>query len=170
MSIERIPKPGPGAAEVTTLPAPPIATPAAKPAVVPAQTPAAMEKPATLATPQPAPTQPAPGATAGRSSPLDQEVERLREALRGRGAGRTAAAHQALALAGSFRLRRSRGARKLGLELCEAAAEAEPELAPLARELSRVLVAEGELFELTAEGTLRACRALVDIIEEGDRS
>ncbi len=125
--------------------------------------PEAMEKPPKISEPAPASTHPVHPAPSAKPQLHDRELARLRAALRTTGK-QLDAGKQALALAAGYRMRRSRGARRQALELCaEVAAEVE-ELAELARALTTVLAAEGDLHETSAEATLRACRALVDVI------
>ena len=62
-------------------------------------------------------------------------------------------------------MRRSRGARRRALELLEAVEEQVEDYAELAGQLRSVLTAEGEIHELEADATLRACRDLINSIE-----
>ncbi len=165
MAIERTPKTGPRVA----LPAEPAtATPTsnATRTPAPAATPQAMEKPPSLGAPEASLTHPARQVGDARQPALEEQVGELRAALRRKGPHRAGAAAEALALAGSFRLRRSRRGRQLALELCAEAAEADEALATLADRLARLLAAEGDIHELSPEGTLRACRALIELCEE----
>jgi hypothetical protein len=165
MGIDGIPKVKGGAP--TTEPASGPATHAGRKTAGPA--PEAMEKPPALSQPDAASTHPVRQAPLGKPSALhERELADLRQSLRAGGAAKLAAAKQALALAASYRMRRSRGARRQALELCADVATEVEELAELARALTVVLSAEGDLHETSAEATLRACRALVDIL--GDRS
>ncbi|MBI3179186.1 MAG: hypothetical protein HYZ27_05965, partial [Deltaproteobacteria bacterium] len=86
-------------------------------------------KPGEPREPGPAPTHPSRPGPAAQPSPLDHEIERLRQALRAGAEARLIAAKQALALALSYPLRRSRGARRTGVALSEEVATEAPELA-----------------------------------------
>ena len=129
--------------------------------------PEAMERPKTLPLPDAAQTHPSRTSTATRPSALEIDVDRLRALLSlGSIANRLKAADQALALAASSRMRRSRGARALAIELCDDVAASVDERHGLAVRLKELLTAEGDLHDTSAEGTLRACRRLVDLLDE----
>jgi hypothetical protein len=133
--------------------------------------PAAMEKPRTMPLPDAAQTHPSRTSAATRPSALELEVDGRKASLHtGSRASRLKAAGQALGLAASSRFRRSRGARALGVELCDEVADTIEERQELAARLKELLLAEGDLHETSAESTLRACRRLVDLMDDDGAS
>jgi UDP-N-acetylmuramoylalanine-D-glutamate ligase len=136
----------------------------------PARQPEAMEKPRMLQTPQRADTHPARRQQAARPAPFETRIQQLEQALRRSGPKQADAATQALALAASYGMRRSRGGRRQAIELCEQVAEAVEAYAELAERLAIVLRAEGDLHETTADGTLRALRDLVGLVADDEES
>lgn len=133
-----------------------------------ALTPSAMDKPPMLSTPKPAGAHPSQQHAASKPVLFEREIARLRQALKTKGATRSAAADQALALCATYGMRRSRGARRQAIDLCDDVADMVDEGEPMARQLRDLLQAEGDLQEVSADGTLRACRALIDLLEEGN--
>ncbi len=115
--------------------------------------------PTTSDAPRPRPSQSGPERTA-----LDKRADEVSATLRAAG-DKSRAGREALAFSASYAMRRSRGARRRALELCDEVADEAPELVPLAGQLRVVLLAEGALHETTGEATLRACRALVRLLE-----
>ncbi|MBI3178488.1 MAG: tetratricopeptide repeat protein, partial [Deltaproteobacteria bacterium] len=113
-----------------------------------------------------APTHPSRPGPAAQPSRLDHEIERLRQALRAGAEARLIAAKQALALASSYPLRRSRGARRTGVALSEEVATEAPELAAVAQQTAAWLHAEGDLMETSGEATVRACRHFIELADQ----
>src|SRR5688572_13501623 len=110
-------------------------------------------------------TRPAPSATPGERTTFDKKADQLEAALKGPEPKR--AASTALAFCAGYGARRSRGARKRALDLCDAVADGSlDELSDLAAKLRVVLQAEGALHELSGDGTLRAARLLIDVVED----
>jgi hypothetical protein len=129
----------------------------------------AMEKPRLLATPQDAATKPAPGKRTGEVPRFQQQATALLGRLRKASATeRPTVAQEAILAAASYAMRRSKGSRRMGLDLLEAVSEADPddETAALASKLRYVLLAEAYLHEASPESTLRAVRALVGMLED----
>ncbi|MBI5508806.1 MAG: hypothetical protein HY903_08645 [Deltaproteobacteria bacterium] len=124
-----------------------------------------MDRPPALPEPDAAFSHPARRHTAPHPPALAAEVERMIAALqRGTRKSRLEAARRALALAASYPLRRSRGARALALELCDAVAAVDGER-EAAEKLKLLLEAEGELHDTAAASTLAACRHLIHYLE-----
>ena len=121
----------------------------------------AMEKPKLMATPDLAAT--APRAGAGRRA-----TTRVGPAFQQRALELLAkmAARRASAAASLYTMRRSKGSRRRGFDLLEAAAEADPENAELAVGLRHVLLAEAYLHETSGDATLRAVRALIGMLDD----
>ncbi len=126
----------------------------------------AMERPQMLATPQRAATQPVPSRAAGGAAEFQKQAQALSAQLRGKGPERLSAADKALALAGSYAMRRSKGARRCGIDLLEEVAEEVEERALLAKKLRHVLLAEAYLHQASPDSTLRAIRALVGMLDD----
>ncbi len=99
-----------------------------------------------------------------------KELAKLREMMKSQHADKLAAGKQALALAASYPMRRSRGARRMAIELCEDIAKDVEELEELANKLAVVLTAEGDLHEVSAEATLRACATLARLFGHEDEA
>jgi hypothetical protein len=103
-------------------------------------------------------------------SVIETEVAHLRRLLiTGSKRARRSAATLALKFCSSYKARRSRGARNLALALCEDIAETLQDDRDLALKMHTILAAEGDLHEVSAEGTLRACFVLTRFFEEGKR-
>lgn len=109
------------------------------------------------------PTLSSPGG-ARNQPPFMLECSRLEALIRAGGPGVSAAAHEAMRHIMKYTLRRSKGARKSGLNLCDAISEEAPDCAELAGQLKEVLMAEADLQEVSADGTLRACKRLVALL------
>ncbi len=126
----------------------------------------AISRPVALPQPQTAQLHPLKSHAAPHAKGLDNEVHALMAGLTtGSPTARKHQGEQALALAASYRLRRSRGACALATELCDAVAEHLPELANTASTLKRILTAEGELHDTSAASTLAGCRHLIELLE-----
>jgi tetratricopeptide (TPR) repeat protein len=162
MAIDRVPRLG-GTGEV---PREPAAVPPSEPA--PPVEPRAMEPPRRLAEPQASAVHPSRQAFHETTSALGREVERLRAALAGPVAGRSAAAHAALALCRRYAIRRSRGARRLAVGLLDEVEAAGAEHASEARALSTLLTAEGALHELDPDASGRALTAIVGFLDRAE--
>ena len=129
----------------------------------------AMDKPTkAVSEPDRAELHPSRQAPAGKPQLFEKEAAELRRMLKAAGQARLDGAAKALALCASYRMRRSRGARRRALELCDDVAENVEEYEELAKKLHTILEAEGDLHDLSADATLRACKALVEIIDDGD--
>lgn len=100
---------------------------------------------------------------------FEKEVVRLRALILGNNPTKLTAAAEALILCASYKMRRSKGARHMAVELCHEVAEEVSEFSVLATQLSSILEAEGDLHEVSARATLRACKKLIELIEaEGE--
>ncbi len=97
-----------------------------------------------------------------------KESARLEGLIRAGGPGVEMAAQQAMRHLMKYALRRSKGARKRALGLCDAICDEAPENEELAGQLKEILLAEGELQEVSPEGTLRACKRLVELLNALD--
>lgn len=131
---------------------------------------AAMDRPAGLVAQTAPSTKPQPSGGERSLSKIEQEAVRLRAALKAGGAGAVLAAREALALASSYAMRRSRGARRHALDLCEQVAASVPERADHATKLQHVLLAEAYLHQNDAASALRAVRALMLMLSDGEGS
>ncbi|MEK7704709.1 MAG: hypothetical protein AAB426_07085, partial [Myxococcota bacterium] len=130
-----------------------------------AHTAAAIERPEGVEPPRPSKMHPSRRGPDAAASRLEQRVESVRDALRGEQTSRARAAREALTLAASYPMRRSRGARKQAGLLCDEVGEVSPEHAEDSHRLRDILRAEGLLHELRADATLEACLALVRMLE-----
>ena len=104
---------------------------------------------------------------ASQTSPLHKQTEALLRQLRaGEIDARKTALIQAIALATSYPLRRSRGSRGKAIELCDAALETATEETATLELLREVLLADGDLQEMTAAATLNACYRLMALLND----
>ncbi len=136
--------------------------------------PADIGEPQRLATPETAGAHPSRQQAASKPALFEREIARLRQALKAKGATRSAAAVQALALCATYGMRRSRGARRQAIDLCNDVAETADDgedIDAVAHQLRALLQAEGDLQEVSADGTLSACRTLIDLLDKkGERA
>lgn len=130
----------------------------------------AMEKPQMLAQPDVATNRPAPGRRIGVGPKFQREAAALLAQLRAKEGDKMTPAQQALALCASYTMRRSKGSRRMALDLLEEVCEQveDEEVAELAAQLRHVLLAEAYLHQNTAEATLRAVQALVNVLDDGE--
>lgn len=107
-----------------------------------------------------------PGPTSGRK-PFEKQVEQLKTALRTQRTANADIAKQALALCMQYCLRRSRKTKQIGIALCDDVVECcdDNETIELAKQLKCVLTAEADLHEVSADSTLRALAALMDVVD-----
>lgn len=128
---------------------------------------ASMERPKALVDEPTRPkTHPTRHTQSGSKAQFETHLDKLRELLAQEGTARRAGARQAIAMACGYSLRRSRGARKRGLELLEGIAESDLDEAHAAAGLAEILRAEGKLHELTAEATMAASASLLRALDE----
>ncbi|MEL6547628.1 MAG: hypothetical protein AAFQ82_23595 [Myxococcota bacterium] len=129
-----------------------------------AGTPEAMSKPAAMVDDPTRsdqhPTRPQPA----NASSLEEALGALRAALRSKRSEQVRAAQQALAWCSGYALRRSRGARRRGVELLEEVSDSGIEGSDLASVLGEILQAEGKLHELSDAATGEACHRLVTLL------
>lgn len=168
MSVDFDPKlpPVPATTATTTRPTPESAAATTTPALR-TPPPAAIEKPAGFVAPERARTHPTQRAPETARSAIEVEVEALRTGLRGPRVDRLESARRSLALASSYRARRSRGLRRLASSLLDDVGVHVPELRDDAAQQRELLDIEGALLELDRNACGDAMRRATTLADEG---
>jgi tetratricopeptide (TPR) repeat protein len=135
----------------------------------------AMEAPKPLAQPQAPKSRPRPddGPRKQVTPSFQMQAQKLRQAIRAQAAktqrqAKDGLSKEVMRACMSFAFRRSRGARKVALDLCDECSAAPDNDLPHYANLKGILQAESLLHQLSSEGTLKALAKLIAVLERRD--